>query len=385
MSMIRRSMDDILDDKTISFVVLKVFLAGSGPCLLLIVAQGPTSKITWNDHTNQCPDDPGASPTTSSCAGKEFYHIITKRWWKYILWPLVDREQNYLVKAYQIIDSHKLQLLDCITIPVVILLSFLILRTRYRIIHIVGVVTCIAGLGALIGADVLSGRASSGDSAPSNKLLGDIFCLLGASLYGVSNVAQEYVVRQYTRTEFLGMVGLFGTFVSGIQLVALERQELASFSWNIEAILLLLGFAACMFCLYSFFPVVIQWSSATVVNLSILTADMYTLIIGIFVFHFAFSGLYLFGFGLIFAGVILYSLRPTKDSPAGPRSYSLFHNNQSSENITHIRVQDDDDDAAAGTTTTLTDGVDIEGATPRDDDTEQLHKEFSKSLNGDSN
>ena len=56
------------------------------------------------------------------------------------------------------------------------------------------------------------------DSAPSNKLMGDIFCLLGASLYGVSNVAQEYVVRQYTRTEFLGMVGLFGTFVSGIQL-----------------------------------------------------------------------------------------------------------------------------------------------------------------------
>ncbi|XP_030851326.1 solute carrier family 35 member F2-like [Strongylocentrotus purpuratus] len=380
---------------TLSF--LKVFLGGQ-VLSLLICGTGVTSQILNDTHGIN-------APTTQSFANylllalvyctllclrksreKNFYHIFTKRWWKYILVALVDVEANYLVvKAYQYTTLTSVQLLDCITIPVVILLSFLILRTRYRIIHIVGVVTCIAGLGALIGADVLSGRASSGDSAPSNKLLGDIFCLLGASLYGVSNVAQEYVVRQYTRTEFLGMVGLFGTFVSGIQLVALERQELASFSWNIEAILLLLGFAACMFCLYSFFPVVIQWSSATVVNLSILTADMYTLIIGIFVFHFAFSGLYLFGFGLIFAGVILYSLRPTKDSPAGPRSYSLFHNNQSSENITHIRVQDDDDDAAAGTTTILTDGVDIEGATPRDDDTEQLHKEFSKSLNGDSN
>ncbi|XP_063954526.1 solute carrier family 35 member F2-like [Lytechinus pictus] len=377
---------------TISF--LKVFLGGQA-LSLLICGTGVTSQLLNDSHGIN-------APTTQSFANylllalvyctllclrktreKNFYHIFTKRWWKYILIALVDVEANYLVvKAYQYTTLTSVQLLDCITIPVVILLSFLILRTRYRIIHIAGVVTCIAGLGALIGADVLAGRA--GDGTAQNKLLGDIFCLLGASLYGVSNVAQEYVVRQYTRTEFLGMVGLFGTFVSGIQLVALERQELATFSWDIKAILLLLAFAACMFCLYSLFPVVIKWSSATVANLSILTADMYTLFIGLFVFHFVFSALYLFGFGLIFTGVIIYSLKPTKDAPSGPRSYSLFHNNQSSENITRISIRDDDD-TAEGTTTTLTDGADIEGAAPRDDDTEQLHKEFSKSLNGDSN
>lgn len=52
----------------------------------------------------------------------------------------------------------------------------------------------------------------------SNVLIGDILVLLGASLYAVSNVCEEYVVKKLSRQEFLGMVGLFGTVISGIQL-----------------------------------------------------------------------------------------------------------------------------------------------------------------------
>ena len=55
---------------------------------------------------------------------------------------------------------------------------------------------------------------------------------------------------------------------------------------TLSPILLLLAFAACMFLLYSLFPVVIKWSSAIVVNLSILTADMYSLLFGLFLFQF---------------------------------------------------------------------------------------------------
>ena len=71
--------------------------------------------------------------------------------------------------------------------------------------------------------------------------------------------------------------------------VILERQELTSIEWNYQVVLLFLAFAVCLFCLYSFFPVVIKWSSALVVNLSILTADFYSLVVGIFVFKFAVS------------------------------------------------------------------------------------------------
>ncbi len=51
-----------------------------------------------------------------------------------------------------------------------------------------------------------------------HKLLGDLLVLAGATLYGISNVCEEFIVKNLSRVEFLGMMGLFGSFFSGIQL-----------------------------------------------------------------------------------------------------------------------------------------------------------------------
>lgn len=48
-----------------------------------------------------------------------------------------------------------------------------------------------------------------------NKLVGDLLVLGGATLYGISNVWEEYIIRTLSRVEFLGMIGLFGAFFSG--------------------------------------------------------------------------------------------------------------------------------------------------------------------------
>ena len=63
----------------------------------------------------------------------------------------------------------------------------------------------------ITGVSVLS-------SAASNILLGDGLVLLSAALYAVSNVSQEYTVKNLSRVEFLGMIGLFGTIISTIQM-----------------------------------------------------------------------------------------------------------------------------------------------------------------------
>lgn len=55
-------------------------------------------------------------------------------------------------------------------------------------------------------------------SSASNILLGDCLVLISATLYAVSNVCQEYTVKNLSRVEFLGMVGLFGTIISTIQM-----------------------------------------------------------------------------------------------------------------------------------------------------------------------
>ncbi len=49
-------------------------------------------------------------------------------------------------------------------------------------------------------------------------LLGDGLVLVSATLYAISNVCQEYTVKNLSRVEFLGMVGLFGSIISAIQL-----------------------------------------------------------------------------------------------------------------------------------------------------------------------
>lgn len=46
-----------------------------------------------------------------------------------------------------------------------------------------------------------------------------MLCLAGAILYGVSNVVQEYLVKQGSSIEFLALMGLWATVVGGIQML----------------------------------------------------------------------------------------------------------------------------------------------------------------------
>jgi solute carrier family 35 protein F1/2 len=52
----------------------------------------------------------------------------------------------------------------------------------------------------------------------SNRLLGDVLAICGSILYGISNVAEEHVVKSGSSVEFLGMLGLGGAMISGIQM-----------------------------------------------------------------------------------------------------------------------------------------------------------------------
>lgn len=43
-------------------------------------------------------------------------------------------------------------------IPVLMLLSWMFLKTRYRLVHFVAVAVCLLGVGAMVGADIVAGR-----------------------------------------------------------------------------------------------------------------------------------------------------------------------------------------------------------------------------------
>ncbi|XP_068174107.1 solute carrier family 35 member F2-like isoform X2 [Antennarius striatus] len=219
---------------------------------------------------------------------------------------------------------------------VLMILSWWALKTRYRPVHYIAVCICLLGVGAMVGADLLAERDQG---STSNILLGDFLVLISATLYAVSNVCQEYTVKNLSRVEFLGMVGLFGLIISTIQMVILERQAMASIQWRWEVGLLLSAYALCMYALYSCMPIVMRLSSATAVNLSLLTADLFSLFSGIFIFSYNFSSLYLVSLVVILIGFITFNAVPTPTSPADPAP--------SSSSSTWEEVCDDDDDPVA--------------------------------------
>lgn len=64
-----------------------------------------------------------------------------------------------------------LQLLDCFGIPVLMALSWFILRARYKVIHFIAVFVCLLGVGTMVGADILAGREdNSGEIVPQKYL-----------------------------------------------------------------------------------------------------------------------------------------------------------------------------------------------------------------------
>ncbi|KAJ8347815.1 hypothetical protein SKAU_G00264040 [Synaphobranchus kaupii] len=148
-------------------------------------------------------------------------------------------------------------------------------------------------------------------SQASGVLLGDGLVLISAALYAVSNVCQEYTVKNLSRTEFLGMVGLFGTLISGIQLAVLEHKAVAVIKWDWTIVLLFTIYGLCMFALYSFMPMVMKMTSATAVNLSLLTADLFSLFCGLYIFRYTFSGLYIVSFLVITVGFVMFNAVPT--------------------------------------------------------------------------
>ncbi|CAJ0755168.1 17668_t:CDS:2 [Entrophospora sp. SA101] len=139
-------------------------------------------------------------------------------------------EGNYfVVKAYAYTSVLSVMLLDTWAIPVCMLSSIVFLKVGYHWSQYFGVLICLVGIGVLLAGDLDSGQDFSG---AVNMGLGDAFCIIGATLYGASNVLEELFVRQRSVYEVVGQLAFWAMIISGIQLSILERQELSAVEWS---------------------------------------------------------------------------------------------------------------------------------------------------------
>lgn len=262
-----------------------------------------------------------ATFTTWMCCvagGNSIPKLLRDRGWKYFFLALIDVEANYMVvKAYQFTSVTSVQLLDCIAIPTVLILSWRLLNIRYGCSHLIGVFACILGASSLVLADHLTANNAPADS--SNPLLGDVLVVCGAILYGLSNVGQELMVSGHGTIEYLGTYSFLASFISGIQFVILERQEVASVDFTSPSVFgPLIGFVLCLFLLVALMSYAMLKIGAMAVNLNLLSSDFFALLVGLFVFQYTFHALYFVSFFLIIFGLVIYNLWPPVSRAAAP-------------------------------------------------------------------
>lgn len=234
-------------------------------------------------------------------------------WWRYLLLAIVDVEGNYLVvKSFQYTSTTSILLLDGVAIPCVMLMSVMSrVKAVYTRGHIFGAFICMLGLVITVICDTLS-NGNSGAFPLAWK--GDLLCLAGASLYALSNVLQEQLIKNHgERAEVLGMMGVFGCIISGIQASFLERHVLQELNWDVYWNIL--GYQLSLFAMYSLTSVFLSYCDACLFNLSLLTSDLYTMIIASAVWKQTFHPLYVVSYFVTMLGLVQYHREPTPTCP----------------------------------------------------------------------
>ncbi|CAN7128716.1 unnamed protein product [Brassica rapa subsp. narinosa] len=232
--------------------------------------------------------------------------VIKAKWYYYFLLALVDVEGNFLVvKAFQNTSMTSVMLLDCWAIPCVLLLTWVFLKTRYSLMKISGVVVCILGVVMVVFSDVHAGDRSGG----RNPVKGDFLVIAAATLYSFSNTSEEFFVKNADRVELMSFVGLFGAIIGAIQISIFERDALIAIHWSTEAVLPYIGIAIGVFLFYTILTVLLKTNGTAMFTLSLLTSDMWAVLIRIFAYHEKVDWLYYLAFATTAIGLIIYSMK----------------------------------------------------------------------------
>ncbi|KAL2143101.1 hypothetical protein VTI28DRAFT_315 [Corynascus sepedonium] len=232
--------------------------------------------------------------------------IVLRDGWKYFILSFLDVEGNYFtVLAYNSTNILSAQLINFWSIVCVVTLSFFLLHVRYRWLQIAGILLCCGGMGLLLASDHITG--SNGGPA-SNMLKGDLFALLGATLYGVSNVFEEWFVSKRPVYEVLSFLGVFGVCINGVQAAIFDRNSFEGATWNSQVAGWLVGYTLCLCLFYSTVPLILRMGSAAVFDVNLLTANFWGVIIGTRVFGYVVHWMYPIAFVLIICGLVIYFL-----------------------------------------------------------------------------
>ncbi|EEB06788.1 membrane transporter [Schizosaccharomyces japonicus yFS275] len=244
---------------------------------------------------------------------KEYFRMVRCHGWKFLIMGFVDVQGNYfVVLAYQYTNMLSASLLDSWATVAVVILSFIFLKVRYHWTQISGIVICLGGLALLVVSDLKTNK----NYEASNPALGDGFMILGATFYGISNVLEEFFVTKQPLYVVVGQLSFWASLINLAQAFIFNRNQMLHINWTPKMGGYLTGFTLAMFILYTLVPIMFRISSATFYNISILTSDFWSLIVGLRVFHYYVYWLYPIAFVCVLFGLCVYHIfvDATKDA-----------------------------------------------------------------------
>ncbi len=229
-------------------------------------------------------------------------------WW-YVLAGFIDLQANFLIiSAYSFTSITSVAIIDCFSIPSVMLISFFLLRSRYQWKHYFGVSLCIAGVLGIIANDTwIKSEGSDKGREGQTSLTGDLLAVGGAFLYACSNVLQEKMVKYGEREQYVGRIGLFGMGFATALFFSMEWVDFErALPLSLEAGMYIVGFVMCLFFFYTNTSQFLTQNDAVLFNLSLCASDVYSVIYAYFALGTVVNWLYWVCTAFIFAGILLY-------------------------------------------------------------------------------
>ncbi|KAF7196259.1 putative solute carrier family 35 member [Pseudocercospora fuligena] len=235
---------------------------------------------------------------------KGWLKLMYKDGWKFFILAFCDVEGNYFtVLAYRYTTILSAQLINFWAIAVVVAVSLIFLKVRYHVLQYIGILICCGGLGMLVASDHITG--SNGGPA-LDAVKGDLFALVGATFYGLSNVFEEFLVSKRPLYEVIGQLAWWGMFINGVQAAIFDRAAFQSAVWKAKVGGYLTGYTLLLTWFYSAVPLVLRMASAAFFNIGLLTGNFWGVIVGIKVFGYHVHWMYPIAFVLIMVGHFVY-------------------------------------------------------------------------------
>ncbi|GAB5585440.1 hypothetical protein Unana1_00340 [Umbelopsis nana] len=238
--------------------------------------------------------------------GREAWKLMLReRAWKYILFAVADLQGNlFVLYAFRNTSILSAIVLLSWTVPCVVILSVVFTNARYTTMQYAGVTFCMTGLAVLIYGDYINNRLET----DNHSWVGDLSCLFGATLYAIANIIEEHFVLENPIEEVLGQLGMWGTLMCGFEVLLLERKAVGQIAWSWGIVGLMLCYNFALFSMSSLVPILLQLSSATFLNLSLLTSNFFSLVVGLALFNLTIIPEYPIAFTLAIIGITTFNL-----------------------------------------------------------------------------